>query len=117
VLRGPRMAKRMTSLLMALMLLFGSIGAPAFAASPMHDHATELVDLDCQGARAAKDARPDTGKAPAGHAEHHHCSIALPLPATDVSSTGVLTTQRFASVPDARLASTATLPPTPPPSA
>lgn len=111
------MLKRVTCLLMVLMLLFGSVGAHALTGTPVHGHAAELVDLDCQDASQASDPQPDDDAAPASDNDYHHCSIALPFPVPETARAEVPAREGYAPFLDARAASNAALPPTPPPSA
>ena len=112
------MAKALVAFLMISMLLFGSVGVPALADAGSADHAVEIVDLDCH-AEEKSDASQDenSSKAPAGHVDHHHCSVAVPQSVNDVAATIIYTGNQFALPAIRGMISHQAAPPIQPPSA
>jgi hypothetical protein len=112
------MVKALTAFLMISMLLFGSIGVPALADAGSAGHAVEIVDLDCHS-EEKNDAGQDENapKAPAGHVDHHHCSVAVPQSVSGVGATNIYTGNQFALLAIRAMISHQAAPPTQPPSA
>lgn len=112
------MAKALTAFLMIMMLLFGSVGVPALADAGNAGHAVEMVDLDCY-AEEQSDAGQDENapRAPAGHVDHHHCSVAIPQSVNSVAAINIYASAPFALLAARGLISHQAAPPTQPPSA
>jgi len=112
------MAKALIAFLMISMLLFGSVGVPALADAGNAGHAVEIVDLDCH-AEEKSDAGQDENspKAPAGHVDHHHCSVAVPQSVSGVAATNIYTCSQFALLAIRGMISHQAAPPIQPPSA
>ena len=76
---GDLMLRRALGLLMTLVFLFGSVGAPAIAHSQgqIDAYAFEMIDADLHSGDCFDNESPsETDKAPhAGH--HHHCTASL----------------------------------------
>lgn len=112
------MVKALTAFLMISMLLFGSIGVPALADAGSAGHAVEIVDLDCHS-----EEKNDTGqdknapKAPSGHVDHHHCSVAVPQSVNGVAAIPIYTGNQFALLAIRGMVSHQAAPPIQPPSA
>ncbi len=112
------MAKALLSFLMISMLLFGSIGVPALADAGNAGHAVEIVDLDCHAEEKSDSGQDENSpNAPAGHVDHHHCSVAVPQSSSGVAEAPIYTGNRFASLATRGMISHQTAPPTQPPSA
>lgn len=111
------MLKAWTAFLMIVMLLFGSVGVPAFADAGTGGHAVELLDLECHEPKKGEDDSKGSPAAPATHADHHHCSAAVPLGAILIASQPAFADARLLHLADSRLNSHATAPPTEPPAA
>jgi hypothetical protein len=112
------MAKALTAFLMIFMLMFGSVGVPAFADAGTGGHAVEMVDLECHAEEKSDgDQEQGSPKAPAGHVDHHHCSVAIPHNATGMATNAKFMNDAFLHLSVRGLISHQTAPPTQPPSA
>lgn len=112
------MVKASTALLMILMLLFGSVGVPALADAGTSGHAVEIVDLDCHTEEKSDDGQDKNApKAPAGHVDHHHCSVAVPQSVSGIAATNIYTGKQFALLAIRAMISHQAAPPIQPPSA
>jgi hypothetical protein len=112
------MAKALIAFLMISMLLFGSIGVPALADAGSAGHAVEIVDLDCHAEEKSEAGQDENApKAPAGHVDHHHCSVAVPQSVSGVAATNIYTGNQFALLAIRGMISHQAAPPIQPPSA
>lgn len=102
---------------MIMMLLFGSVGVPAMADAGTSGHAVEMLDLECHEADLDSDNGKDSPVAPAGHIDHHHCSVAVPDHPPSVATAAIYANGKFLDRPVHGLTSHQTAPPTEPPAA
>lgn len=102
---------------MILMLLFGSVGVPAMADAGTSGHAVEMLDLECHETKSDSDDSQDSPVAPAGHIDHHHCSVAVPDHPPSVVTAAIYADSKFLDRPVRGLTSHQTAPPTEPPAA
>jgi hypothetical protein len=111
------MPKAWTAFLMILMLLFGSVGVPAFADAGTSGHAVEMLDLECHETNKSDDGGKGSPVAPATHVDHHHCSAAVPLGTVAIAVALPLVASRVPHGADRRMASHESAPPIEPPAA
>jgi hypothetical protein len=102
---------------MILMLMFGSIGVPAIADATSSTHMVELLDLECHEADSNSEGSKDAPVAPAGHIDHHHCSVAVPNHPVSVAADAIFANGKFLIQLIYELTSLRTAPPTEPPAA
>ena len=115
---GAMMAKALTAFLMIFMLMVGSVGVSAFADPGTGGHAVELVNFDCHAEEKSDgDREQGSPKAPAGHVDHHHCSVAIPHNTARMATNAKFTNDAFLHLTVRGLISHQAAPPTQPPSA
>lgn len=111
------MLKACATFVMIMMLLFGSVGVPAFADAGTGGHAVEILDLECHAQDEGDDNGEGSPAAPAAHVDHHHCSVAIPLGSIAPAPVLIFSNVRKTSFADNPLISHKSAPPTEPPSA
>lgn len=111
------MMKACTAFLMIIMLLFGNVCVPAMADAGTSGHTIEMLDLECHDAESDGDDGKDSPVAPAGHIDHHHCSVAVPNHPPSVATAAKYANSKFLDRPVCGLTSHQTAPPTEPPAA